>query len=876
MKRISANILWLLAVAILIGLFSGCGPAEPVNSDKNPADLYDFTDGQTTLIKTYKDNRYIAVTYFVTENGAVGDGITDDTAAIQATLDKAAKTKGRVYIPAGKYRLTSQINIPAGVTLIGNFAPPTLKGAASEEGTILICAETSATLRDPLIKLNDGSAISDLTVWYEGQKYEDVKEYPYTVIQDDGESASVSNLALLNSYNGINFNSPRGKKLTVENIYITAFGTGFNIVRCTDRVILENINLSPIYWINSSLTEKSEDFSSDLITDKMYESLCAIRIGAVSDASIYGVKIDTAKDGIVFDIPSAMDGSAVASLLSITNVTTAITVTSAGRYGIAFASCTFRTTDLLGSSAIKTEKGFTTSAVFNSCSFPGQPYQTVVAQGSGKLSFVNCKFTAWRTYALTMTDGLLSSAFNSYLSENPIGLFTVPAVGVFCNDLTTPDNYAEGDVFMTESENEFSDTAISASWLSTSDAIPKVKDKIYYAGEYGISPTAEDNTEALQELIDTVSKDGGGIIFLTEGEYTVMGNLDLKQNVRLCGVSDKATLLLTPMAFIDKHFITMDSGSSLFDLGIVFVGEPLSTATDDVVELIPTSYAIVTKNGAKNIHIEGLTLQNLPNGIYLDTADSPTVKKVTGTAFYYGVYSKDTVSPLLKSVTFDTTYATEAAKAYQQERFVGFAVNGGKDIKILNCYVDNADYGVLVNSGDALETDDPMIVVNGLLSKNCYAGFCIEKSTMSVFVNNIAYCAVFDKNAYHGSTLSTSRGRTYVYNMICGGKATASLIVRGDSEVFVQTAIFNGDLANTVRMLGGYVEAVGNIMATKPTLYHLHADNGTAIFMGNLVTTNITYGGVEKKYLTKSVSDSVIFVDHYNVRPFGVSGEKDY
>ena len=85
------------------------------------------------------------------------------------------------------------------------------------------------------------------------------------MVQDDGESASVSNLALLNSYNGINFNSPRGKKLTVENIYITAFGTGFNIVRCTDRVILENVNLSPIYWINSSLTEKSEGFSSDLI-----------------------------------------------------------------------------------------------------------------------------------------------------------------------------------------------------------------------------------------------------------------------------------------------------------------------------------------------------------------------------------------------------------------------------------------------------------------------------------------------------------------------------------------------------------------------------------------------------------------------------------
>jgi hypothetical protein len=112
--------------------------------------------------------------------------------------------------------------------------------------------------------------------------------------------------------------------------------------------------------------------------------------------------------------------------------------------------------------------------------------------------------------------------------------------------------------------------------------------------------------------------------------------------------------------------------------------------------------------------------------------------------------------------------------------------------------------------------------------------------------------------------------------MICGGKATASLIVRGDSEVYVQTSIFNGTLSNTVRMLGGYVEAVGNIMATNPNEYHLHADNGTAIFMGNLVNTTTTYAGTEKKYLRKSVSDNVIFVDYYNMKSFEVTGEKDY
>lgn len=42
--------------------------------------------------------------YDITEFGAVGDGVTDSTAAIQAALDRAAETEGTVLVPPGKYR----------------------------------------------------------------------------------------------------------------------------------------------------------------------------------------------------------------------------------------------------------------------------------------------------------------------------------------------------------------------------------------------------------------------------------------------------------------------------------------------------------------------------------------------------------------------------------------------------------------------------------------------------------------------------------------------------------------------------------------------------------------------------------------------------
>ncbi len=51
--------------------------------------------------------------------GAVGDGVADDTAAIQATLEAAGQVSGVAYLPTGKYRITAALNVPAHATLLG-------------------------------------------------------------------------------------------------------------------------------------------------------------------------------------------------------------------------------------------------------------------------------------------------------------------------------------------------------------------------------------------------------------------------------------------------------------------------------------------------------------------------------------------------------------------------------------------------------------------------------------------------------------------------------------------------------------------------------------------------------------------------------------
>lgn len=65
-----------------------------------------FTDGWTRVSKI---RPYINVK----EHGATGDGVTDDTTALQAALDAIPAAGGSIYIPVGTY-LTS------GVTYTGS------------------------------------------------------------------------------------------------------------------------------------------------------------------------------------------------------------------------------------------------------------------------------------------------------------------------------------------------------------------------------------------------------------------------------------------------------------------------------------------------------------------------------------------------------------------------------------------------------------------------------------------------------------------------------------------------------------------------------------------------------------------------------------
>ncbi len=69
--------------------------------------------------------------------GAVGDGVADDAAAIQAAIDSLDVRRGVVFFPPGSYRITSTITIGGGITLLGSAGSnsPSMATEIKNDGT---------------------------------------------------------------------------------------------------------------------------------------------------------------------------------------------------------------------------------------------------------------------------------------------------------------------------------------------------------------------------------------------------------------------------------------------------------------------------------------------------------------------------------------------------------------------------------------------------------------------------------------------------------------------------------------------------------------------------------------------------------------------
>lgn len=206
-----------------------------------------------TLVRTkYSTEGAVVVDAIATDYGADPTGERDSTKAIQSALNRVKNLGGgSVFLPIGKYLVTSTIEIPSYVSLVGDWNKPDADNTDGDfdYGTVILAKpQTLGSLKPqdiPLFSIGDSSGVVGLTFYYVDQDVSNVKKYGYTIYAPSPATATFKNLTFLNSAYGIGVSVSGGQNelVNVENLYGTFL---FNAIRhnlTSDVGFYNNINV---------------------------------------------------------------------------------------------------------------------------------------------------------------------------------------------------------------------------------------------------------------------------------------------------------------------------------------------------------------------------------------------------------------------------------------------------------------------------------------------------------------------------------------------------------------------------------------------------------------------------------------------------------
>ncbi len=322
--------------------------------------------------------------------GVIGDGVTDDTAAIQKVLDDASKAGGGVvYLPSGKYLVKGSIKIPVGVALKGVAqAPMPIEPLI---GTIIMATGGRDNEDAPaLFSLGKGASVIGLTVFYPDQKPDDIHPYPWTFQMQDVDN-TVENVTLINSYNGIRVGPQGNCRHRIRSVYGCVLRRGILVDRCTDIGRIENVQFHCHWW-----SAKSIGGNWDKVYEYMWKNCEAFIFGRtdweyVTNTFVFPVKIG-------YKLIETDAGGCNGQFLGIgaDAAQNCIVVEAIQSIGLLITNGEFVAFTGEDPVAIVIEKTANGNVRLVNCSFWGPSVQNVVSHGRGFLSLNDCYMSTWR------------------------------------------------------------------------------------------------------------------------------------------------------------------------------------------------------------------------------------------------------------------------------------------------------------------------------------------------------------------------------------------------------------------------------------------------------------------------------------------------
>lgn len=598
----------------------------------------------------------------VMDEGADPTGTVDQTTLFQRCLDALGSrfinqgtfsdgtpNGGVLYIPEGKYLIKGTLRLPKGVTIRGDWEKP-VKGQPIK-GTILVSDNPTAKGRDctllangtpgtsyetlATIILQPTAAVRDLSIWYPEQDPNNIVPYPPAILFGQAgywgnDYPCASNITLVNAFDGVIFSRANGGGApNCYGIYGTPLRRGIEIDNIAEVGRIDNVDFSPDYWAGSGLPGSP---SVDGPHKQYIRDNGTAVVMRRNDWSFVGkVKAEGYNIGYRLDLSIPSVGSAP----------------NGHNYGMEFTNCKYG----VYVAAVSGAGMMFYDYKFTDCDFGfyfvGNPGGVVQIQG--------CEFNTKIASVYVPT----TNATKILLNQNTINSGPVDVRGglvsiVSCDFNNDPNQIVlgsnvraiiTGNRFKNEPDirnasmykciidnNPIEMTALPQfPYKNRDDFVQKPSGSAFYVGDAsnGVTVTADDNSDALQTLLDQAKANGGGVVFLPPGHYNFRKPITIPTGVELKGSVDVPCLPMGPGSAMEIYagkddedgtpFITMEPGSGIRGLVMDYPEQVIQLLTEpdrNGGDVYHYPYCI---RGNKDVYIVNIGLRACYNGVDLFT-----------------------------------------------------------------------------------------------------------------------------------------------------------------------------------------------------------------------------------------------------------------
>ncbi|MBW7457864.1 glycoside hydrolase family 55 protein, partial [Paenibacillus sepulcri] len=680
------------------------------------------------------------------------------------------------------------------------------------------------------IQLEQSSGVTNLSIWYPEQAAGEITPYPWTIEQLTGDNATVENVTLVNSYNGIKIGPVWNELHYIHNLYGTTLKTGIFLDYTTDIGRLEGIRLSPDYWSNSGLA--GAPARPELLA-YMTTHAEGIVMGRSDWEYMSDVHISGYQTGMRITTRTGSLETANAQLygIHIDSCNVALKIEGVNDYGLLISNSEFLADAGDNPMSIYATSGFHSIVQFNTVTVGGNPRNAVVNEGTGVISFENSTIANWDhaggAYAIKADAGSVILGQTGFgLPDHHLSLGkSVEKVNTlnsgYEGELDIKDDSDAADLNVHQNGNiqlktmpADIQTDIAVQPKPAASALFDVTAAPYNADKQGMADVSAAVKQALADAAGT-----GGTVYFPAGTYRINEALTVPSGVELRGSWDVPHHTIGGGSVIFTNygenapdgdaFITLESSSGIRGISVYYDEQDWSSVKP---------YAWTIRGKGHDVYAINTTLVNPYQGIDFGSYDTSGhyIDYVAGSPLKEGIYLGGGASGgIMRNVQFNPHYYSRSTYPnhvpgeqqdvvwnYQKENLDAFRIGHTEGETIFNTFVYGSQYGIHFVAQDGV---GPEAVVLGHGTDGSKKGVFVEAAGDSglTFINTELVSMSTSDKVYITVDEGFDSEATF-FNTSMWGDTTRSVDALS-GKVNLQQSNFTVSGARGVNALGGEI-----------------------------------------------------------------------